>query len=206
MYLERERFKDQYEALFKQHQQSFDNIQVLQTERDKLQDQIREIQKLSHGGGGDSKSSLAPSPLDQVQIQPDAANAGVVLSSSTQRALSPVNQVVEEPAPVPVVSSSTSSSAQVLVGGQAAAAPPVDREADIQSVIDAAASLVRYPPVMKAKPAQGRRIDQQQQYLRPLQPVQHQQQQDDDDDFDVLNAPAHHYAQSGKGAQLIKPC
>ena len=203
MCLERERFKDQYEALFKQHQQSFDNIQVLQTERDKLQDQIREIQKLSHGGG-DSKSSLAPSPVDQAQIQPDAANNGVVLSSSTQRALSPVNQVVEEPAPVPVISSSTSSSAQVLVGGQAAAAPPVDREADVQSVIDAAASLVRYPPVIKAKPAQGRRIDQQQQYLRPLQPIQHQPQQDDDE-FDVLNAPPRHYAQSGREAQLSQP-
>jgi len=204
---ERERFKDQYEALFKQHQQSFDNIQVLQTERDKLQDQIREIRKLSHGGagGGDAKSSLAPA--DQVQAQPDSPNVGAALSSSTQRALSPVNQVVEEPAPVPAVSSSTSSSAQVLGGGQAAAAaPPLDPEADVQSVIDAAASLVRYPPVMKAKPAQARRVDQQQQYLRPLQPVQHHQQQDDDD-FDVLNAPQH-YPQSefksGNGRQQIQ--
>ena len=140
-------------------------------------------------------------PADQVQAQPDSPNVGAALSSSTQRALSPVNQVVEEPAPVPAVSSSTSSSAQVLGGGQAAAAaPPLDPEADVQSVIDAAASLVRYPPVMKAKPAQARRVDQQQQYLRPLQPVQHHQQQDDDD-FDVLNAPQH-YPQSGRARGL----
>ena len=133
IFAEADHYRDQYEALFKQHQQSYDNIQVLQTERDKLQEQIREIQKLSHGGQSSS------SPADHAQLQPDSAS-----SSSTPRALSPVNQVVEEPAPVPVVSSSSTSSSApaVLAGDQGAVAPPLDDQ-ELQSAIDAAAALVR---------------------------------------------------------------
>jgi len=175
IFAEADHYRDQYEALFKQHQQSYDNIQVLQTERDKLQEQIREIQKLSHGGQSSS------SPADHAQLQPDSAS-----SSSTPRALSPVNQVVEEPAPVPVASSSSTSSSApaVLAGDQGAVAPPLDDQ-ELQSAIDAAAALVRYPPVIKQPGVR-------QQQIRPLQPYQHQE-----DDFDVLNAPQQYYGQGG---------
>lgn len=174
---EREQYKGQYEALFHQHQQSFDNIQILQTERDRLQEQIREIQKLSHG---DTRSSLSPvSAAEQVQVQPDSP--GSRMSSSTQGAISPINQVVEEPAPV--VSSSTSTSSPAVIGGEGAAAPPIaDADNHVQAAIDAAQALARYPPVIKPKPA-GRRVDQKQ-YVKPLQPARH-----DQDDLDVLNAP-----------------
>ena len=43
LFTERDKYKDQYSALFKQHQQSFDNIQMLQNEKNKLQDQIRKV-------------------------------------------------------------------------------------------------------------------------------------------------------------------
>ena len=101
-----------------------------------------------------------------------------------------MNQVVEEPAPV--VPSSTSSAAPAVAGDQAAVAPPVveqlDQQDRVQSAIDAAAALARYPPVHSL---QGRRVDQ---FVQPLQPASHDE--DEDEEFDVLNAPQH-YPQQG---------
>jgi len=168
--------RDQYKALFKQHQQSQDNIQLLQTDRDKLQEQIREIQKLSHGAG--ARSSSAPSD----QAGPAAAVSP--LSSSTQRALSPVAQVMEEPGPVPLPGGSSSSSPAPM-------APPVEEPDHNQAMIDAAAALVRYPRVHQAIP---------QQFVQPLQPARHQEEEqeeeEEDDSFDVLNAPPQYQKQS----------
>ena len=169
--------RDQYKALFKQHQQSQDNIQLLQTDRDKLQEQIREIQKLSHGAG--ARSSSAPSD----QAGPAAPVSP--LSSSTQRALSPVAQVMEEPGPVPLPGGSSSSSPAPM-------APPVEEPDHNQAMIDAAAALVRYPRVHQARP---------QQFVQPLQPARHQeeeQEEEEDDSFDVLNAPPQYQKQSGR--------
>ena len=87
LFTERDKYKDQYSALFKQHQQSFDNIQMLQNER---KWNYREIQKLSVETR--VKSELSSSEL--VQDQPDSEN--LPSSSSTPRAPSPVNLVMEE--------------------------------------------------------------------------------------------------------------
>ena len=78
---ERDKNKEQYSALFRQLQQSMDSVQLLQTEKDRLQvcqgvavrwkkvlyfilfqEQIREIQRLSGGG----KSSSAVPEVHQV--------------------------------------------------------------------------------------------------------------------------------------------
>ena len=76
---ERDKFKEQYSALFRQLQQSMDSVQLLQTEKDRLQvgqsflsdgakfllqEQIREIQRLSGGG----RSSSAVPEVHQVTL------------------------------------------------------------------------------------------------------------------------------------------
>jgi len=179
---ERDQFEDQYTALFKQHQQYSDNIGVLQQDRDRLQDQIREIQRLSHG---DSKSSSAAPAAEQVGVEPGAAQPKV--SSSTVRAVSPGQQVVEEPGPAPAPSSSPASAAR------AAAAPPLAEPREDRRV-EAAAALARYPPL---RPRAEQLRD-----LRPLQPQPRLEPEDaegeeeDEEDVDVLNAPiARHYGQ-----------
>ena len=127
------------------------------------------------GRAGGSEQSSQSSEL--VQVQPDSANIPGSPSSSTARALSPVNQVVEEPAGAPLSSSSSTSSSLAVGPGQAqvpAAQPPPPAE-NIRFV----------------------RQQQQPQYLQPLQPLQPQQIQQPEEDeneeadyeFDSLNAP-----------------
>lgn len=175
--LERDKFKDQYSALFKQQQQSFDSIQLLQTEKDRLQEQIREIQRLS-GSVGEKNQQLKNSSTtpQQNQARPDgsipkeepiAGEKGV--SSSTERAVA-VQQVMEEPGQ-PINSSSTSSAPKVKRSQVAAQAPPPIQNQQ-QAVaapypvvnlwaVDKAAKLTRYPsakPVKQLKqmyPAEG---------------------------------------------------
>merc|ERR1719175_457490 len=68
--LERDKYKEQYSALFRQLQQSMDSVQLLQTEKDRLQEQIREIQRLS---GGARSSSAVP---EVHQVQPESLAGG----------------------------------------------------------------------------------------------------------------------------------
>lgn len=63
--MERDKYQDQYSALFKQLQQSLDTVQLLQQEKERLQEQIREIQRLSGGGGS---SSQAPELLQVCEV------------------------------------------------------------------------------------------------------------------------------------------
>ena len=103
------------------------------------------------------KSELSSQASELVQVQPDSEN--LPSSSSPPRAPSPVNQVMEEPAPVP---SSSTASPSVEGEGQGhvlAAQPPPPAE------------RIRY----------GR-----QQYGQPLQP---QPAENQDIEFDSLNAP-----------------
>ena len=103
------------------------------------------------------------------------------------RAVSPGQQVVEEPAPAPAPSSSPASAAR------AAAAPPLAEPREDRRV-EAAAALARYPPL---RPRAEQLRD-----LRPLQPQPRLEPEDTEDaeeeeeDVDVLNAPiARHYGQ-----------
>jgi len=118
--VERDKYKDQYTALFKQQQQSLDTIQLLQNEKDRLQEQIREIQRLSGGSAG--SSSQVP---EVHQVQPESGAPASALTSSSRPMAVP--QVMEEPAQGQEVqpSSSTSSSLVGEAAGPAIAqAPP----------------------------------------------------------------------------------
>ena len=105
------------------------------------------------------------------------------------RAVSPGQQVVEEPAPAPAPSSSPASAAR------AAAAPPLAEPREDRRVPGAAA-LARYPPL---RPRAEQLRD-----LRPLQPqprlvpedAEDAEEEEEEEDVDVLNAPiARHYGQ-----------
>ena len=104
------------------------------------------------------------------------------------RAVSPGQQVVEEPGPAPAPSSSPASAAR------AAAAPPLAEPREDRRV-EAAAALARYPPL---RPRAEQLRD-----LRPLQPQPRlepedaeEEEEEQEDDVDVLNAPiARHYGQ-----------
>ena len=209
---ERDKYSEQYSALFKQHQQSFDSIQLLQNEKDRLQEQIREIQRLSGSLGANKSSSTAP---EVRQVQPDESqNESIDVSSSSTARAPQVNQVMEEPA-LPQNASSTSSAPQA-----AAQAPPPFQSAGAapDAMIQAAAQVARYPaqpakqvakPVYQAakkKVAEYYKANEkvnhpyQEQYLHPIQPVRHQHQDDRDNEIDVLQAPQvkqMHYAGQG---------
>ena len=88
MSVERDKYKEQYSALFRQLQQSVDSVQLLQAEKGRLQEQIREIQRLSGGS-----SSAAPELL-QVQPEGGAAPSGGTSSSPRPPVLA---QAMEEP-------------------------------------------------------------------------------------------------------------
>ena len=125
--------------------------------------------------GQSGRAELSSQASELVQVQPDSDSLSRSSSSSTPRALSPVNQVMEEPAPP--VSSSTSSS---LVGGAGQA------------------------PVMAAQPpppAERMSYGRQQQYMQPLQ-QQSEDDQDLEDEFDSLNAP--YERQIGKRPSIHK--
>ena len=100
MSVDRDKYKEQYSALFRQLQQSMDSVQLLQAEKDRLQEQIREIQRLSGGS-----SSAAPEVL---QVQPEG---GVAPSSGTSSSPRPpvLAQAIEEPASQVAKPSSTTS-------------------------------------------------------------------------------------------------
>ena len=100
MSVDRDKYKEQYSALFRQLQQSMDSVQLLQAEKDRLQEQIREIQRLSGGS-----SSAAPEVL---QVQPEG---GVAPSSGTSSSPRPpvLAQAIEEPASQVANPSSTTS-------------------------------------------------------------------------------------------------
>ena len=111
------------------------------------------------------------------------------------RAVSPGQQVVEEPGPAPAPSSSPASAAR------AAAAPPLAEPREDRRV-EAAAALARYPPL---RPRAEQLRD-----LRPLQPQPRLEPEDaegeeeDEEDVDVLNAPiARHYGQQQGGLLSI---
>jgi len=207
--LERDKYSGQYSALFKQHQQSLDSIQLLQNEKDRLQEQIREIQRLS----GQIEANKSSSPAPEVrQVQPDESqneSNNVIGSSSTARAPQ-IHQVMEEPG-LPQNASSTSS-APLAVGGPAAAqAPPpfqsggVAREV-VPLPVQAAARVARYPAnpakqgyvqPSKKKVAQylqqannrANPVPYQEQVMYPVQPARHQPQDERDNEIDVLQAP-----------------
>jgi len=189
--LERDKSSGQYSALFKQHQQSLDSLQLLQDEKDRLQEQIREIQRLSGQlGAASSKPLQGSSPVPEVhQVQPqhrkEEQNDSV--SSSTARAPL-INQVMEEPG-VPGNASSTSSAPPVASGQSGAQAPPPAQDA-IPLPVQAAARVVRYP----AQPHRGAALKQKtrnvMQQLQPIQPVQHYHEESDQgQDIDALQAP-----------------
>ena len=204
--LDRDKYSVQYSALFKQHQQSLDSIQLLQNEKDRLQEQIREIQRLSGGAAGLQSSSPAP---EVHQAQPDEAQDEVKElqgSSSTVRAPQ-LNQVMEEPG-IPQNTSSTSSAPLVARGPAAAQAPPPFKSegaADdvVPLPVQAAARVVRYPaqnakqfyPAIKKKGAQYIQAYKQpngpyQEHAGyPIQPVHHHQYDDSDNEIDALEAP-----------------
>ena len=104
------------------------------------------------------------------------------------RAVSPGQQVVEEPGPAPAPSSSPASAAR------AAAAPPLAEPREDRRV-EAAAALARYPPL---RPRAEQLRD-----LRPLQPQpqpglepEDTEEEEEEEEEDVLNAPiARHYGQ-----------
>ena len=73
---ERDRFRQQYEALFKQHQDSADDIQNLQQERERLRLQVEDMKT--------SSSSIKPQPIVK-QIKP------VMSPSSSSSSLAKVN-------------------------------------------------------------------------------------------------------------------
>lgn len=202
MSLERDKSSGQYSALFKQHQQSLDSIQLLQNEKDRLQEQIREIQRLSGQLGVNKNSSPAP---EVHQAQPDETQNEVIEmqgSSSTARAPQ-INQVMEEPG-LPQNTSSTSS-APLAAGAPAAAQapPPFQAGGGAQEVVplpvQAASRVARYPaqpakqvirPVKK-KVAQYIQANNNGPYqdhaLYPIQPVHHHQHIDNE--IDDLQAP-----------------
>jgi len=156
--LERDKYKEQYSALFRQLQQSMDSVQLLQTEKDRLQEQIREIQRLS---GGARSSSAVP---EVHQVQPESlagggAAAGQSPKTSSARALP---QVMEEPAQggEAIVSSSTSSSVIAQAAEPALAQPPPP--------------LHGLPQVKQLPQPQKMQRQQQQQGFREVQPIQPQ--------------------------------
>jgi len=113
---DRDKSTSQYSALFKKHQRTLDSLQLVQTEKERLQEQIREIQRLSGGQMNPSIKSSSVSPVNQ-QILPDQNIAG-----SSVKPVIVDQQVVEEPAQ----NSSSASEAEAginIVDGQAP--PPV---------------------------------------------------------------------------------
>merc|ERR1719234_2239227 len=156
---ERDKYKEQYSALFRQLQQSMDSVQLLQTEKDRLQEQIREIQRLS---GGARSSSAVP---EVHQVQPESlAGGGAVGGRSPQTSSArALPQVMEEPAQggEAIVSSSTSSSVIVQAAEPALAqAPPP----------------LHGLPQVKQLPPQPQKMQRQkqQQGFREVQPIQPQ--------------------------------
>ena len=177
---------------------------MLQNEKDRLQEQIREIQRLSGQIGANKSSSPAPE-IHQVQpdeLQNESQNANG--SSSTARAPQ-VNQVMEEPG-LPQNASSTSSAPQAQGGPAAAQAPPPFQSAGaahevVPLPVQAAARVARYPaqPINPVYPAVKKKVAQyynnkanvpyQEQILHPVQPVRHQHQDVRDNEIDGLQAP-----------------
>jgi len=203
---ERDKYSGQYSALFKQHQQSLDSIQLLQNEKDRLQEQIREIQRLSGQVAGNKNSSPAPEVHQAVPDESQNEVNEMQGSSSTARAPQ-VNQVMEEPG-LPQNTSSTSSAPLVVRGAAAAQAPPPfqsEGAADdvVPLPVQAAARVVRYPqhpakqfyPAIKKKEAQFIQAYKQpngpyqEHAAYPIQPVQHHQYDDSENEIDALEAP-----------------
>ena len=199
---DRDKYSSQYSALFKQHQQSLDSIQLLQNEKDRLQEQIREIQRLSGGAAGLQSSSPAP---EVHQAQPDEAQDEVnELQGSSSTARAPqLNQVMEEPG-IPQNTSSTSSAPLVARGPAAAQAPPPFKSegaADdvVPLPVQAAARLARYPPqpvkqvysATKKKDALSPKAKDPflEHALYPIQPVHHLQHDVSGNEIDALQAP-----------------
>lgn len=193
--LERDKYSGQYSALFKQHQQSLDSIQLLQNEKDRLQEQIREIQRLS----GQLEANKNSSPAPEVrQVQPDESQNEVNdMNSSSSTARAPqINQVMEEPG-LPQNTSSTSSAPLAAGGPAAAQAPPPFQAAGaaqdaVPLPVQAAARVARYPAkqVYPAQPAMKKAPQYKAgQALYPIQPVHHQHHQESDNEIDVLQAP-----------------
>jgi len=212
--LERDKYKDQYSALFKQHQQSYDSIQVLKNEKDRLQEQIREIQRLSGSVGGSKQENSSP-PTANRQAKPDA-NRSSKDGSSTVRALV-IPQVMDEPGQQKL-SSSTSSAAPANASPAAAQAPPPYQAglgaapqappANYMQAVDKAAQLARYPPAkqpvrqvakqvfpaaiqqpMGQRYYQGSPQGRQQEYYHPAQLVQRHPLHPENNEIDVLRAP-----------------
>jgi len=201
--VERDKYQEQYSALFKQHQQSYDSIQLLQNEKDRLQEQIRQIQRLSgsHEKGGQEQAlqSSSGAPEQQQAVEPQVASRGA--SSSTARAVvadEPGQEQVREDDSVRSSSSSTAGEGREVVEAEPAQAPPPvaalqqqqQPAIQLRPAVDKAASLVRYPP---AQP----RVQQQQFYPRAGQyqhqgynyPQQQYVQGGHDNEIDVLQAP-----------------
>lgn len=210
--IDRDKWKDQYLALFKQQQQSLDSIQLLQNEKDRLQEQIREIQKLSGGGKPTSspKSTSNKPASGQRQMEP---NVVVNKSSSTARP-GLVPQVMEEPRSP---ASSSSTSASPLVGGAVAAQPPPmaekakpRQEKQLQYVFPPPHQQIPQAPPQKhhqAPPPLVRQLPQHQvlpQHFQPIQPQYHQGYLNKqkavlhDDHIDVLQAPGGNYEETGE--------
>jgi len=159
---ERDKYKEQYSALFRQLQQSMDSVQLLQTEKDRLQEQIREIQRLS--GGGRSSSAV---PEVHQQVEPERlAGRGAVGGQSPQTSSArALPQVMEEPAQggEAIVSSSTSSSVIVQAAEPALAQAPPPLH-----------GLPQVKQLPQPQKMQRQQQQQQQQGFREVQPIQPQ--------------------------------
>ncbi|XP_023323473.1 putative mediator of RNA polymerase II transcription subunit 12 [Eurytemora carolleeae] len=131
---DRDKFKDQYSALFKQLQQSVDTVQLLQDEKARLQEQIREIQRLSGAAQTNFQGIGALNPVPPVR------------SSSASPVMQEPNHLED---PIPSSSSSSSPRAE-LQGAEPAQAAPSPPSAVSPSV--AALSPVFQSPGVVSKP------------------------------------------------------
>jgi len=103
---ERDKYRDQYSALFKQHQQSSDSIQLLQDEKDRLQEQIREIQRLSggiHQGKGGAVSSSAIPVVEQPRVMQEPNKQLSSSTSSTPPSVAEVQGAEPRHAELPLI-------------------------------------------------------------------------------------------------------